>query len=646
MMTNVFACREIAKGKAEGEILLSSDQILFYHVRPEDGVVMERGHCLEGISVKDKILIFPGGKGSSVVQMDGLYQLEKHGTAPRAFIVEEPDTVLVSTAIIMDVPMVDRVEHSFYREIHNGDIVRLDTTKQTIEIEERGQRMEKILLNGHELTLQALYHIAYEGYPVEIEAEAWKRVKRGRETMERLAHDGKAIYGYNRGVGWNKDRNVEENLIEKENRKVIYSHALGYPPYNTIEEVRAMMAIRLNTLLIGASCASDELVILYKEFLNRGITPCVPRRGSVGEADITTITHIGMAFAGENQVYYKGQQTSAREAMKQEGLEPYHWQLKDAHTVMLSNSQGEGTTAILVKEVEDLLFMSDLVYCLDYEGLNGNIEAMRQDVNELRGLPGQKKCAARCRKFLEGSYLYDKDSKRALQDSLSFRGGFTITGTVIDALEVVKKFLAIQINSPSDNPCIIPATQELYVTSNFETTSLAVAVEMLSIALGHLSRTINYRMIKMADPDFTGLTRFLAPRNGESYGYSQIQDAFSALDAENRFLITPSSVDFFAIEGYIEDHASNLPLVTTKALQLVDNLRYLVGMEALYAAQAVDLRGNIRLGRYTQAAYDTIRKIIPSLDGLRPIQEDVQKAYTLIKSGKLLENLDDLAQCL
>ena len=89
-----------------------------------------------------------------------------------------------------------------------------------------------------------------------------------------------------------------------------------------------------------------------------------------------------------------------------------------------------------------------------------------------------------------------------------------------------------------------------------------------------------------------------------------------------------------------------LPLVTTKALQLVDNLRYLVGMEALYAAQAVDLRGNIRLGRYTQAAYDTIRKIIPSLDGLRPIQEDVQKAYTLIKSGKLLENLDDLAQCL
>ena len=182
-MMNVFACREIAKGTAEGEILISSDQILFYHVRPEDGVVMERDHCLNGISIKDKILVFPGGKGSSVVQMDGLYQLEKHGTAPRAFIVEEPDTVLVSTAIIMGVPMVDRVDPYFYRKVRRGDTVRLDTTRQTIEIVERSQRMEPILLNGHNLTLHDLNLIAYEGYPVAIEPEAWNRVKRGDGTV-------------------------------------------------------------------------------------------------------------------------------------------------------------------------------------------------------------------------------------------------------------------------------------------------------------------------------------------------------------------------------------------------------------------------------------------------------------------------------
>jgi len=137
MKTEEYSCREIAQGAVSGEVLCSSDQILFYHVRPRDGVVTESGHALEGVSIKDKVLVFPGGKGSSVVQMDGLYQLEKYGTAPLAFIVETPDTVLVSTAIIMGVPMVDRVDRAFYQKIRNGDIVRLDTHAGKIEFLKR-----------------------------------------------------------------------------------------------------------------------------------------------------------------------------------------------------------------------------------------------------------------------------------------------------------------------------------------------------------------------------------------------------------------------------------------------------------------------------------------------------------------------------
>lgn len=136
-MTNLFSCREIARGIVEGEVLLSRDQILFYHADPATGIITERGHCLEGISVKGKILVFPGGKGSSVVQMDGLYKLEQHGTAPLGFIVLEPDTVLVSSAIIMELPMVDRVEKSFYDTIQNGDRIRIDTDRQVIELLQR-----------------------------------------------------------------------------------------------------------------------------------------------------------------------------------------------------------------------------------------------------------------------------------------------------------------------------------------------------------------------------------------------------------------------------------------------------------------------------------------------------------------------------
>ena len=136
-MKETFSCREISPGIAEGEVLLSQDQILFYHADPATGVITERGHCLEGISVKGKILVFPGGKGSSVVQMDGMYKLEQHGTAPLGLIVLEPDTVLVSSAIIMELPMVDRVEQSFYDIIRTGDRVRIDTERQVIALLER-----------------------------------------------------------------------------------------------------------------------------------------------------------------------------------------------------------------------------------------------------------------------------------------------------------------------------------------------------------------------------------------------------------------------------------------------------------------------------------------------------------------------------
>lgn len=505
--------------------------------------------------------------------------------------------------------------------------------------------MDTLTLTGRSLTLQDVYDVAYHNRTVQIPIEAYARLRHGREIMQSLSHQGKPIYGFNRGVGQNKDVVVDESYLDQQNRKMLRAHALGFAPYNTDVEVRAMMVIRLNNMLIGASCASDELANCYRDFLNHGITPRIPRRGAVGEADITTITHMGMAFMGMGQVSYQGRLVSAKEALEQEGLCPLSPHLKDVHTIMLSNCQGEGTAAILVHEVEQLLAVSDLIFCLDYEGLNGNIEPMREDVNALRGLPGQIACAARCRRYLEGSYLHGDDRpEHALQDPLTFRGGFTITGTVTDALEYVKKFLNIQINSPSDNPCVMQEKNDLFVNSNFETTSLAVGVEMLAIALGHLSRAIGYRLNRMSDPEFTHLPRFLAPWDGSASGFEEVQNTISSLDAENRYLLNPSSVEFYPMQGSIEDHASNLPMAVTKCRQIVDNLRYLVGMEALYAAQAVDLRKNggyLHLGKYTQRAYETIRAHIPTCSGERNTFDDIQEAYELVRSDTLLALTED-----
>ena len=136
-MAKRFSCHKISEGKAQAEAIITKDRIMFYQVRPGDGVMEEKNHELEGRSIAQKILLFPGGKGSSVVQQDGLYHLDRFHNMPAALIIQDPDPVLVAGAIIMELPMVDRVEESFYDTIQNGDRIRIDTEHQVIQLLER-----------------------------------------------------------------------------------------------------------------------------------------------------------------------------------------------------------------------------------------------------------------------------------------------------------------------------------------------------------------------------------------------------------------------------------------------------------------------------------------------------------------------------
>lgn len=497
--------------------------------------------------------------------------------------------------------------------------------------------MEKLILNGKSLTLDNVYDVVYNNKVVEIDEQAKMRAKKSRQILFDLAAKGEPVYGLNRGVGWNKDKEFSQDFFETYNRNLLNSHSLGVEPYNSDEEVRAMMLIRLNKALAGSTGISIDILEMYKEFLNRRIHPRVPRRGSIGEGDITTLSHIGLSFIGEGEVSYKGEVISSIDALNIEGIKPAILGPKDGLSIVSSNAQGEAMTYILLKEIEDLISVSNLIYCLSLEGLNGVLQSLDQKVNKLRGLNGQIKSAEQCRDFLEGSYLNKPDNERALQDPLSFRCGFAISGTVLDALDFVKEHLEIQINATDDNPCIVYDEDRTSVSANFETTTLAIGVEMLATALSHLSKSACYRIIKLGDPAFTKLSRFLTPCDVKTIAYGTIQKSFTYLDTENRMLANPSSMDFYSLAGTIEDHASNLPLVVDKVLKMVDNLRYIIGMEAMHAAQAIDLRGNPILGKSTEYAYKEIRAEIPFLDKDRNLSKDIKKAYEIIKSNSLLK---------
>lgn len=495
--------------------------------------------------------------------------------------------------------------------------------------------MNILSLNGTDLTLDALYEVMYDNRKVSIDPAALERSKKARVVLFDMAAEGKPVYGLNRGVGWNKDKEFDQSFFEQYNQNLINSHSLGVEPYCTVPEVRAMLCIRLNTALCGRTGISTDILQMYADLLNRGIHPRVKRRGSIGEGDISTLSLIGQTIIGAGEVEYHGKIVPAIDALRAEGLNPMSLGPKDGLSIVSSNAHGEAMAATLLYRVDRLLKYSDAVFCLSLEGLNGGLQPLGEAVNLVRGLPGQIRSAQRCREYLVGSYLERPDEKRALQDPLSFRCASAVVGSALDAAEFVRHYLNIQLNATDDNPCILYENGTTSVSQNFETTTLAIGIEMLSIALGHLSKNICSRLIHLADPAFTGLTRFLTPEDIKTIAYGTVQKVYTALDAENRNLLNPSSIDFQAVAGGIEDHASNLPLVADKALHLVDNLYYMLGIELMHAAQAIDLRKPKALGHTTKCIYEAFRREIPFYDKDRNISIDIQKAYRFVADGQI-----------
>lgn len=498
-----------------------------------------------------------------------------------------------------------------------------------------------LILNGADLTLEDLYDVVYRNRTVQIDPAVVSLVKASRQVLFDMAADGKPVYGLNHGVGWNKDREFSQDFFEQYNRNLINSHSLGIAPYCSAEEVRAMLCIRLNTALCGCTGISLNILEMYQEFLNRGIHPRVLQRGAVGEGDISTLSLIGQSIMGEGEVEYHGKVMPSIEALQAEGLEPAILGPKDGLSIVSSNAQGEALVVLLVKETEEIIKLSNAIFCMGLEGMNGGLQPFGEKVNERRGLPGQIRCAADCRRYLAGSYLEQPDPNRALQDPLCYRCAAAVNGAVVDALEFVKQYLEIQINRTDDNPCILVEDNTTSVSPNFETTTLALGVDMLAAALCHMSQMITNRLIKIVAPVFTGLPRFLTTHEVKTIAYSTIQKTFASLYAENRWLANVSTLDVVPLAGGIEDHASALPLAAMRTLRMVDNLRYMLGMEAMHAAQATDMRGDVVLGKVSGAVKAKFREAVPFLEKDRNLSVDIADAYECIRSGKLLKALEE-----
>ena len=527
------------------------------------------------------------------------------------------------------------------------------------------QPPDALLLTGHDLTVADVARVARDQVTVRADPAALMRVERSYRLLLLAAKQGLPIYGLNRGVGIDRDKTVfrageldpqVRQASERFNRTLLYAHSAGIGPEAPEAHVRAAMLARLNTMLYGATGVHPVVVQTYIDFLNRRIHPVLPARGSIGEADIDILAHVGLAMMGEGEVIYQGRRMPARDALQQAGIAPLVPVAKDGLSILSSNAYAAGLAALVAVDARRLLDAGETVVALGLEGLNGNVSPLLDPVQGVRPYPAQAEAARRIRTALDGSYLWQPDAKRPLQDPLSFRTASQSYGNARRALDVLTRDLEIQLNSSDDNPAVILDTtppdnasavvRSYYVregdlsgavmpTANFEPVAWVVDLEAFGIALRHVSSASVQRMTRLGTAAMTGLSTFLAP-NDTAMALAEAQYPYLALDAENRALSQPVSADAATAAGGIEDVASNAPLVVDHIGRLVDNLYYIVGMELMHAAQAVDLRRrampSLALGRESSRLLMAYRAVVPFLEQDRPLTDDIRKSREFLKS--------------
>lgn len=531
---------------------------------------------------------------------------------------------------------------------------------------------KEIVLTGFDLTIDDIVKHAKDQTLIRIEPVAWQRVIESHHLLLQAAKEDKPVYGLNRGVGLNKDKTLfKGNILSEEaktasinfNKSNLRATSSAAGPNLPERIVFAIMLIKLNSILHGTTGAQPEVADLLLEFINRRIQPIIPGRGSIGEADITILSHIGLALMGEGEVYYRGERMSAERALAINGLSPLTPLAKDSLTIMSSNAYSSAMAALLIYDAEQLLDKSDLIFSLSLEALNGNIAPFLEEVQNARPYEGQKISARNVRNLLEGSSLWKTSSTRELQDPLSFRSASQIHGTVRDLLKSTKHKLNLQLNSSDDNPLVVLNPSEkvstdqeksyylqdysgaVIPTANFETINWAIDFEALAIGLSHLSHASTQRMLRLSSEKFSHLSRFLAP-DAESIVFGAMQKTFVALDGEVKALSMPVSRDLVAVAGEIEDLSTNLPLILHRTCKIIDNLYYILGMELLHSSQAIDLRKNenplFEMGKWTQKLYDDYRKEVSFIGKDRSLTPDIEKSYYFLskKWPRKLVSLD------
>ncbi len=502
--------------------------------------------------------------------------------------------------------------------------------------------MPEILL-GEAWTLDELAAIARGEARLVLGPDARARIDRARAIVARLAAAGDGapnVYGVNTGFGALAETRIAADQIRTLQRNLVRSHACGVGPKLPTPVVRAMMALRAQTVAMGCSGARVEVVELLLAMLARGVHPRIPSQGSVGASgDLAPLAHLALVLIGEGEAEHEGRILPGADALHAAGLGPVTLEAKEGLALINGTQLIVGVGALALVEAESLCRHADLVGAMSLEALQGSGRPFDPRIARVRPHPGQAESAKNLRALLADSEIMEshRDCKK-VQDPYSLRCMPQVHGASRDALAWARLVLERELVAATDNPLVFPDEGDIVSGGNFHGQPLAIALDTAAIAVAELANVAERRIEQLVNPAMSsGLPPFLAPRSGLDSGFMMAQVTAAALVSENKVLCHPASVDSIPSSAGKEDHVSMGSISARKLAQVVEHVRFVLAIEALAAAQGLDLRAPLAPGRGVRAAHARLRETIPTLLEDRPLHVDIEAASALVAERALLE---------
>jgi histidine ammonia-lyase len=502
--------------------------------------------------------------------------------------------------------------------------------------------MTNILLEPGAVTLSQWCAI-YRGAALRLDTGCLEKVETSAAAVRRILDKGEPVYGINTGFGKLASVKIGTADLEMLQRNIVLSHAAGTGAAMPRAIARLMMALKLASLAQGASGIRPETLLRLEAMLQLGLIPVIPAQGSVGASgDLAPLAHMSAAMIGVGSIETPDGLMPATEALAAAGLAPLVLGPKEG-LALLNGTQFSTAFALAGLFEAERLFQSALLTgALSTDAAKGSDVPFDPRIHALRRHAGQIEVAAVLLRLMAGSAIrasHRIDDER-VQDPYCLRFQPQVMGAALDLLRQAATTLGVEANGVSDNPLIFPETDDALSGGNFHAEPVAFAADMIALAVCEIGSIAERRIAMLVDPALSGLPAFLTPRPGLNSGFMIPQVTAAALVSENKQRAYPASVDSIPTSANQEDHVSMAAHGARRLLEMAANVRAVIGIEWLAAAQGCDFHRPLASSAPLEAIRALLRQHVASLDEDRHFYPDMEAAVAMVASGALVAAVD------